>query len=111
MIKGTTPTLLFKVNNIEDFTLIEDILVTITYEKDGVVRNVNKKTADLVVDNIEKTIKLSLTQQETLAFQKVIGTQMKILLNDGRVFASKIFVKKIDNILNREIMEIAPIVP
>lgn len=99
MIRGSTPTLYFKVKNIEDFSTVVDIWITISpYGKNG--GSLTKKIKDMKVDTAENVISLSLTQEETMLMGPVIEIQLKVLLESGQVVVSPIFERPVGRLLN-----------
>ena len=99
MIRGSTPTLYFKVKNIEDFSTVVDIWITISpYGKNG--GSLTKKIKDMKVDTAENIISLSLTQEETMLMGPVIEIQLKVLLESGQVVVSPIFERPVGRLLN-----------
>ncbi len=104
MIIGTAPTLTLKLRDGADvdFNEAENIYFTI---RQGSI-SLTKSTSDIIIDD-ENTIKVSLTQEETLQFK--YNLQAEIQLNwtyaDGTRSATK--VQKIDLFKNllREVIE------
>ena len=109
MFRGTTPTLYFKIKNVEDLSTIEDIWVTIKMKDKGQDRTIINKTykkGEVTIDKDENMISIDLTQQETLLFTAPeVRTQLKVLFDDEKVCASPIFTIYVDSILNSKIME------
>ena len=89
IIRGTTPTETFVLHGADelDLTKCSQIWVTIT-DSYGIDHKWEKDR--LTVDAQERTIDLTLTQEETLSFS--VGTariQLRFLYYDGSAFASK----------------------
>lgn len=110
MYRGTTPTLFFKIKNIEDLTTIEDIWVTIRMKDKGQDKNFLNKTLlnnEVNIDFENKIVSINLTQKETLLFTAPeIKVQLKVLFKDEKVCVSPIFKVCIEGILNQQVMEV-----
>ena len=101
MFRGTTPTLYFNIKN-ADLLEIKDIQITIKSYDKTIVKTLN----DVNVDEKKKTISLDLTQIETLALKEPEAlVQLKVLFDDDKIAASKIFKIPIENPLNAKIIE------
>lgn len=100
MIRGTTPTHTFRLS-IETGSIIE---VRITYVQLG--KTVIEKT-EKDVRMGEKSISLTLTQEESLEFRagSEVEVQLKVLTNVGTVLASPVISLNVDKILNTEVLE------
>lgn len=99
MIRGTTPTHIFNLP-IETSTLKS---VRITYEQFS--RPVLEKTeSDVAMDG--KTIRLKLTQEETLKFREgvAVSFQMKVLTTDNVALATPVKTFSVEAILNEEVL-------
>lgn len=103
MIRGTTPTLTFKINTDLDFSLIEKAEITFRS-----VNGMKEKTwdeSDLGIDPEEKTMTLTLSQDDTLYFNVgEIDIQLRIKLNNDMVYASKIVTSTLDRILKEGVI-------
>lgn len=99
MIRGTTPTHVFNIP-IETSTLKE---IRITYAQ-GNEEVFTKTTADCVLEG--KTIKVSLTQEETLKFShdKMVSIQLRVLTTSGKAMATKIEMLDVYDVLNEEVL-------
>ena len=101
IIRGTTPTLTFNVKN-ENMDLTEVAEVWITFKTKPGVR-LKEKTYDIndvVIDAVEKTITLSLSQEDTLYFaDNKILVQVRMRMNNDMAFASAIIETSIGQIL------------
>lgn len=88
MIRGTTPTEVYHIDNTDvDLSDCKQIWVTIV---DWSCKEYTYDINRLLIDAEERTISLTLTQAETLAF--VPGdayAQIRFLYNDDSAFASK----------------------
>lgn len=100
MIRGTTPTHTFRLS-IETSSIIE---VRITYVQLG--KTVIEKTEEDVRMG-EKSISLTLTQEESLEFRagSEVEVQLKVLTNVGTVLASPVISLNVGKILNTEVLE------
>lgn len=99
MIRGTTPTHIFSLP-IDTSTIRE---LRITYAQFD--RTVLEKTeSDVEMD--EKTITLTLTQEETLKFKHSykVELQLKVLTDTGTVLATPIKSIDVSEILNTEVL-------
>jgi len=88
MIRGTTPTEVYKINNADvDLSECKQIWVTIV---DWSTAEYKWDLSRLTVDAGEHTVSLTLTQTETLAFTPGAAyAQLRFLYNDDSAFASK----------------------
>lgn len=100
MIRGTTPTHTFRLS-IDTNTITE---LRITYVQLG--KTVVEKTEKNVKMG-EKSISLTLTQEESLEFRagSAVEVQLKVLTNVGTVLASPVISLNVDKILNTEVLE------
>ena len=104
IIRGTTPTLTFNVKN-EQMDLAEIAEVWITFKSKAGVRLVEKTydINDVTIDATEKTITLSLSQEDTLEFVNAPNgemlVQVRLRMNDDMAFASAIIETSIGQIL------------
>lgn len=99
MIRGTTPTHIFKIP-FETANLKE---VRIFYAQNKKVV-LEKNTADCVMEDNKITVKL--TQEETLAFShmEVFEIQMVVKTLDGTVMATRPWKVHVCDILNDEVL-------
>ena len=101
MFRSTTPTLYFKIKNMEDLHDIEELLITIKCQ--GVF--LNKTLEDVTINYDEKIISLDLSQEETVTFKYPdIKIQLKIFTTSEKVCVSPIVKIPVDDVLNTEIM-------
>ena len=101
IIRGTTPTLTFNVKN-EQMDLSNIAEVWITFKTKPGVKLIEKTydINDVTIDAQEKTITLSLSQEDTLAFaDSNMLVQVRLRMNDGTAFASAIIETTIGHIL------------
>lgn len=105
MIRGTIPKIIFKINNLEDFSEIKDAWISIR-NKNCSLLNKSYLNQEVDLDEDQMTISANFTQEETLKFSMpLVKAQLKILLVDGTVCASPIFDVSVDDILNPKLME------
>lgn len=100
MIRGTTPTHIFRLQ-IETATIKE---VRITYAQYSKVI-LEKTEKDVTLE--DKSIRLKLTQEETLLFRDKVSVQLqlKILTTDNSVLACPVKDLPVEEILNEEVLE------
>lgn len=99
MIRGTTPTHIFKLP-IETNTIRQ---LRITYNQGG--KTILEATeADCTMTG--KEIRYRLTQEDTLLFTPlaVVELQIKVLTTDDNVMASRIMSLPVEKILNTEVL-------
>ena len=75
ILQGTTPTLTFKVKNDIDLNTITVLWIYITQQNK---EKVLKELSDVTIDNENKTISVTLTQQDTLACKAQVETILQI---------------------------------
>lgn len=100
MIRGTTPTHIFKINIDPD--IIKDVHI-IYAQNDEIL--IEKSTKDC---NIEKdSICVRLSQEESLLFdcKKVVQIQIAVLTHQGDCMKSKIINVGVDKCLKGEVIE------
>ena len=106
IIRGTTPTLVFKIKN-DDMDLSQIAEVWITFKTKAGVK-VKEKTytmEDVTIDTEEKEIILSLTQEDTLEFADTnMLVQLRVRLSNDEAFASTIFDTSIGHILKEGVI-------
>lgn len=101
MFRGTTPTLYFKINNIEDLHTIDEVWITIK----GTSLFLNKTINDVTIDYDENIIILDLSEDETLLMKTPeVKCQLKIHTLSDKVCVSPIVRIPIDDILNNNKM-------
>lgn len=99
MIRGTTPTHIFNLPISTE--IIKDLRITYTqFRRTVIEKNLKAVTLD------EKSIRLTLTQEETLQFRtsSPVFLQMKVLTSNGAVLATKVQELSIDEVLNEEVL-------
>lgn len=99
MTRGTTPSYLIDFD--EEFDFDEVSKWTVTFSQRPVVL----KKDDPLVDTVEKTLLVSLTQNETLRFKKgTMELQVRGLFADGAAFASDICIVPIEPVLDGRVL-------
>lgn len=103
MIRGTTPILTFRIKT--DLDLSEVDIAEITFKSESGTKEMTWDNNRLAIDPVEKTMSLQLTQEETLYFYEgEINIQLRIKMQNGMVYASKVIRNSLDKILKeREI--------
>lgn len=102
MIQGTTPTLVFHCEKV-DLATIKKVVVTLSQSK----VQINKTGDSVLVNPEEGTVKTVLTQEETLQLLpcELVSLQLKMMDESNDVMASNIVKIKVEEILNKEVME------
>lgn len=102
MYRGTTPTLIFKLDTELDLTTLTQVWVTIQNGDTQYNFDITRCT----IDNTEKTIAVSLTQEETLAYKKVISlVQIRMLTSNDKALATNVVDINIHNVLKGGVIE------
>jgi len=101
IIRGTTPTLTFNVKNENmDLTAVAEVWITFKTKPGVKLKEKTYDINDVVIDAVEKTITLSLSQEDTLYFaDNKILVQVRMRMNDDMAFASAIIDTSIGQIL------------
>ena len=101
IIRGTTPTLTFNVKNEQmDLTEIAEVWITFKTKAGVKLKEKTYDKTDVTIDPLEKTITLSLTQEDTLYFSdNIILVQVRLRMNDDMAYASAIIETSIGQIL------------
>ena len=99
MIRGTTPTHVFKLP-IDTSTICQ---LRITYCQ------FCKKVLEVTEDGVTldgQEVRYHLSQEDTLRFkpQGQVEVQIKVLTEDGNVMASKVMALPVDKVLNAEVL-------
>lgn len=99
MIRGTTPTHIFKTN----IDLSDAEVIYITYKQNGAIKV--EKTIDDITATAEQ-ISTKLTQEETLSFDEHGDVKMQIRARfaDGTAVACKWFARKVGEILKEGVI-------
>lgn len=102
IIRGTTPTLRFKI----PFEQAIIKVAYITFEQNG-KDILEKSTNDENVELTDELITIKMSQEDTLAFSNINGKaemQIRILLTDDTAVASKIYKVSVDRILKEGVI-------
>lgn len=100
MYRGTTPTLIFKINSSIDLSNIKQVWITFedadetTFTKD-----------DVIIDAENKRIMLELTQEQTLKFTGKINCQIRILDSNDKAFCSQILKTSFNRIIKECVID------
>lgn len=103
MYRGTTPTIVFNVNESFDLSSVAELWITLK-------NKINERTFTLneaSINDEEHTITIMLTQEDTLAF-KVLDkceAQIRFLDDEGLAYASNIVTLDIKRILKEGVIE------
>ena len=96
MYRGTTPTLVLTLKTFIDFQNVDKLYVTIQSK----LKSIDIDKSRCVLDNENKTIQFTLTQEETLQFNvSNVEIQVRMKLKDGKVYASSIANVEMNKIL------------
>lgn len=96
MRRGTTPTITIKIKGSLNVELLKTIIVT--FKQGDVEVDITGEDAEIDAEN--NTIKVRLTQKDTLAFKKgQISIQVRALTYTEDALASAIINKSLDDIL------------
>lgn len=102
MIPGTTPTITIEVEDF-DFSLIDFAEVTF---KQNNYHKVVKSGDELLIDEMDGIISVTLTQEETFKFNEgsPVGIQIRIKLLDGSVTSSEVIWEEVGMNLNAKVI-------
>ena len=104
MYRATTPTHTFTLPI--ETSSCDVILVTYNQDKTKLVKRYQDGTASSGMHLDGKKIVIVLTQEETLKFlEGFAGVQVRLLLNDGTVRASKKFSIRVEEVNNEEVLQ------
>lgn len=97
LIRGTTPTIIITVQTDIDLTQVAEVWIYLSQQNKV---KVDKQLDDVSIDTENKTITVTLSQDDTLALKADIDTlfQIRLLLMNGTALAtlaSKVTVKEI----------------
>lgn len=101
MIRGTTPTLICRLKTALDLNTVVEAALTIKGD------NYSKtwKSEDLMIDAAEKTVSLSMTQEETLQYSSgKVEVQIRFLTNTGKALATNIVKTSMSRILQEGVL-------
>jgi len=98
MIRGTTPFITYRVKNDFDFSKISEIWITVaTWDAEETFKFT---ASEVELDPVAKTITISMSQENTLAFEEgTVEIQMRILDTDGLAYATKVCELEMNKIL------------
>ena len=101
IIRGTTPTITFNIKNEQmDLTQVAEVWITFKTKPGVALKEKTYDINDVTIDAEEKTITLSLSQEDTLYFANAqMLVQMRLRMNDDNAYASDIFETSIGQIL------------
>ena len=105
IVRGTTPTIVFKVKADLDLDNLAEVWITFKSKTNASMPNKTYTKNDVVIDNDAHEILLSLSQEDTLNFE---GSQMQVQLRlrmfNGSAYASKIMETSIGDILKEGVI-------
>lgn len=100
IIRGTTPTVTFKIISSLDLTEIAELWITFQKKIGATVRERTFTLDDVAIDLDEQTVTMVLTQEDTLSFaENTINVQLRVRMNDGNAYASSILETTVEKIL------------
>ena len=89
MHRGTTPTVVIRLNTYVDLSDLASCWVTFTSRVDG--KELSFGMDSLVIDPEIQTIRVLLSQEDTIFFiDGLINVQLRLKTNDGLAYASRI---------------------
>ena len=106
IIRGTTPTLVFKIKN-ENMDLSDVAEIWITLKTKAGTRSKEKTydIDDVTIDTQNGEVSLSLSQEDTLYFEDTnILIQIRLRMNDDAAYASTIIKTSIGQILKEGVI-------
>lgn len=107
MFRGTTPSLLFRVNSELDLSTMEQVWITLENKYNEVTFDIN----DVTIDAEESTIKVTMSQEDTLAFdmngklRDKVFAQIRFLDKNGMAYASNEVEIDLKRILKEGVIE------
>lgn len=103
MYRGTTPTVTYKnIPETIDLDKIKQIWITFKDSK----TEITKYYDDVTIDTENRTISVTLTQEDTLAFKAgTVNNQLRILMKDGSALATSIKTCKMNKILKEGVID------
>ena len=102
MYRGTTPIVVFIINS-PTLNLSDMKQIWITF-KDA-INEITYSIEDLIINSEEKTIKVEMSQEDTLKFYSgTAKTQIRFLDNSGVSYASNVKQVKFDDILKEGVI-------
>lgn len=104
LYRGTTPTITFNITSDIDYAEIAEIWIT--FKSTSVERNYVYTDGEVIVDEENHQFSIEMTQNDTLQFPKgMMEVQIRLLMSNGKSYASKIMTIQIKNILKGGIIE------
>lgn len=98
MIRGTTPTLTWKITSELDFNTITEVWITMA--NFDTEETFEYSASEVAIDPELKTISVSLTQEDTLKFSDgEVELQLRLLDDKGMSYATEIYVTEMKRIL------------
>lgn len=96
MYRGTTPTLVLKLDT--DVSLENLAEMWVTFKATNA--EVNKTLSDVTIDDTEKTIEVPLSQRDTLAITgRTCSVQVRFKTSGGLAYATTISNIEVENVL------------
>ncbi|MBO7695425.1 MAG: hypothetical protein J6T10_22600 [Methanobrevibacter sp.] len=100
MVRGTTPTLILKLNTDLDVGNMKQIWVTFK----SIMNEVTLSKNDIRVIN-ESDLIISLSQEQTLKFTEgIVSVQVRLLTPDNKAYATKIKTINMSNVLKEGVI-------
>lgn len=98
MIRGTTPSIKFHITSMFEFETIEEVWITLkTWETEETFKY---SATEVDIDAENKTITISLSQEDTLAFEDgTVELQLRLLDTNHLAYATDIFEVEMKRIL------------
>ena len=91
IVRGTTPSISFKITSDIDLSKLTEIWFTIKDEKAGIERTFKLSDNEVAVDNVEKTLTVTLSQEDTLSFRsRMIQIQIRAKDDGNLSYATQI---------------------
>ena len=106
IIRGTTPTITYEVTSDFDLTTLTEVWFTVSDSK--TTAQITKTLTDnqVSVDNAEKTITATFTQEDTLSFKsKNVDVQIRAITSEDIAVATEILPVELNQILKGGVIE------
>lgn len=95
--RGTTPSYTFTFSGL-DLSSVRDVYITFEQSSSGT--EITKHAPDVDIDPAENKAGITLTQQDTLKFQKgSVKVQLRAIDENGTAVATAIFSDKVNEVL------------
>jgi len=106
IIRGTTPTLVFKIKNGDmDLSNVAEIWITLKTRAGSKSKEKTYDINDVTINAQSGEISLSLTQEDTLYFEDTnILIQIRLRMNNDNAYASAIIKTSIGQILKEGVI-------